>query len=101
LHQDCNTLPDILYRHVWDVYIAIMLADITDLKEGQAFLSRHSDSEIIQKTQSIIEKSFSQYEKAGWQTVLSSPNFYPTLSAAKKEEKLEQAAVRLRRWFGI
>jgi hypothetical protein len=60
--------------HAWDIYIAIMLADITDLKEGQAFLSRHSDSEIIQKTQSIIEKSFSQYEKAGWQIQLLPPS---------------------------
>lgn len=78
-----------------------MLADITDLKEGQAFLSRHAGSETIQKTKSIIENSFSQYEKVGWQTVLASPNFYPALSITKKEEKLEQAAARLRRWFGI
>jgi hypothetical protein len=100
-HQGESEDLDRAMAHAWDVYIAIMLADITDLKEGQAFLSRHSDSEIIQKTQSIVEKSFSQYEKAGWQTVLSSPNFYPALSVTQKEEKLEQAAARLRRWFGI
>jgi len=87
--------------HAWDIYITIMLADITNLKEGQAFLSRHADSKTIQKTKSIIEKSFSQYENIGWQTVLASPNFYPVLSITQKEEKLKQAAARLRRWFGI
>ena len=87
--------------HALDIYIAIMLTDIADLKEGQEFLSRHSDSKIIQKTRDIIQNSFSQYEKVGWQTVLSTYNFHPTLSLADKEEKLKQAAARISRWFNI
>ncbi len=87
--------------HAWDVYITIMLTDINDLKEGQAFLKRHADSEIIIKAKKIIGNSFSQYEKAGWQTVLSSPNFYPTMNIAEREDKLKQAAARITRWFDI
>ena len=99
--QGKRQTSDRAMAHAWDVYIIIMLAGMADFKEGQAFLSRHSDSKIIQKTRSIVLDSFSQYEKAGWQTVLSSPNFYPTLSLADRDEKLKQASARLERWFGV
>ncbi len=93
--------PDRAMAHAWDVYIAIMLTDITDFKEGQAFLKRHADSGIITKAKSIIESSFSQYEKGGWQIVMSSPNFYPTMNIAEREEKLKQATARIVRWFNV
>jgi hypothetical protein len=100
-HHGNRKDPDRAMAHAWDVYIAIMLTDRTDFKEGQAFLSQHADSEIIKKARTIVGKSFSQYENAGWQTVLSSTNFHPSLSVTNKENKLGQAAARLRRWFGI
>jgi hypothetical protein len=85
--------------HAFDVYIIIMLTDINDLREGQKFLARHKDSEIILETKRIIENNFSQYGKVGWQTVLRSSIFYPTQSIAERNEMLRQASARLLRWF--
>lgn len=87
--------------HAFDMYLIIMLTDKNDLKEGQEFLYRHKDSDIIQKTKRIVENKFSQYEKVGWQTVLESSIFYPTMSIADREHKLQQASTRLIRWFDI
>lgn len=87
--------------HAFDVYINIMLTNREDFKEGQEFLSRHIDSDIILKTKSIIEHSFSHYEKVGWQTILNSPNFHSTLNISQKQQKLQDASARLLRWFGI
>jgi hypothetical protein len=87
--------------HAFDVYITIMLTNREDFKEGQGFLSRHIDSDIILKTKSIIKHSFSNYEKVGWQTILNSPNFHSTLNIGQKQEKLQDASARLFRWFGI
>jgi hypothetical protein len=85
--------------HAFDVYVTIMLAGREDLKEGQALIWRHKDSDIILKTKTLINDSFSDYEKPGWQTVLGSPNFHPGMSIADKQEKLRQACIRLLRWF--
>ena len=87
--------------HAFDIYIAIMLTNREDLKEGQELLSRHNDSDIILKTKTIIKNSFSNYEKVGWQTVLSSTNFHSQMSLAGREEKLNQACTRLLRWFDV
>ncbi len=87
--------------HAFDIYITIMLTDMNDFKESQVFLLRHVDSKIIQKSTKIVENSFSCHEKVGWQLVLESQNFYPELKMSDKEEKLDQAAARLKRWFMI
>jgi len=87
--------------HAFDIYIIIMLTDRNDLKQAQSFLERHGRSAIVKKAVGVVENSFAHYEKAGWQTVLSSPNFYPALRVVDKEEKLKQAAARLLRWFGV
>lgn len=87
--------------HAFDVFITVMLTDRDDLKQGQKFSYRHKDSDIVRQTKSIIEDSFSHYEKIGWQTVLSSPNFYPTISIKERQEKLQQASDRLARWFNF
>lgn len=100
-NEGTRKTPDRAMAHALDIYIIIMLTDMSDLKTGQAFLSRHADSEIIQNTRSIVKNSFYEYEKVGWQTVLSSPTFYPALKLADKEEKLKQAATRLKRWFNV
>jgi hypothetical protein len=85
--------------HAWDIYVAIMLTDRNDFKEGQDFLSRHSESDIIIRTQEIVRDSFSEVEQKGWQAVLESSNFYPNLDRQQKEDKLVQARSRLTRWF--
>lgn len=87
--------------HAFDVFITVMLTDRDDLKQGQEFSYRHKNSDIIRQTKSIIEDSFSHYEKIGWQTVLSSPNFYPTISIKERQKKLQQASARLARWFNF
>ena len=93
--------PDRAMAHAWDVYIIIMLSDITDLKQGQEFIVRHTESEILQKTRNIVEDYFSKSQQLGWQTILSSPNFYPGTSMREKEEQLQQASARIKRWFSI
>ncbi len=85
--------------HAWDIYVAIMLTDRNDFKEGQDFLKRHSESNIIIRTQGIVRNSFSEVEQKGWQVVLESSNFYPNLDRQEKEDKLVQARSRLTRWF--
>lgn len=85
--------------HAWDIYVAIMLTDRNDFKEGQDFLRRHSESDIVVRTQEIVRDSFSEVEQKGWQNVLESSNFYPNLDRQEKEDKLVQAMSRLTRWF--
>ncbi len=87
--------------HAWDIYIAIMLTGLSDYKEGQSFLTKHNESDIIIKSKIIVRKEFSVFEKAGWQVVLQSPNFYPNLNRQQREEKINEAAARLRRWFNV
>lgn len=93
--------PDRASAHAFDMYVTIMLTDRNDLKEGQQFVSRHEDSDIIQETKDVILDRFSNPAKEGWQAVLGSSGFYPTLSKAEREEKLRLAAARLVRWFGV
>jgi len=85
--------------HAWDIYVSIMLTDRNDFKEGQDFLRRHSESDIIIRTREIVRDSFSEVEQKGWQAVLESSNFYPNLDRQEKEYKLAQARSRLTRWF--
>lgn len=85
--------------HAFDVYIIIMLTDINDFKEGQKFVSRHKQSDILHKTKHIVEHYFSKYTDLGWQTVLGSSIFYPSQSIAERNDKLQQASARLLRWF--
>lgn len=85
--------------HAWDIYVVIMLTDRNDFKEGQDFLRRHSESDIVVRTQEIVRDSFSEVEQKGWQAVLESSNFYPNLDRQEKEDKLVQARSRLTRWF--
>jgi hypothetical protein len=85
--------------HAFDIYVIIMLTNRDDLKDGQSFLFRHTDSDIIQKTKVIIENYFSNYAQAGWQYVLRGNNFYPTMMISDREERLKEASARLVRWF--
>lgn len=86
--------------HAWDIYI-IMQTNKNDYLEGQKFLSRHSDSEIIKRAQSIVANKFSAVHQAGWQRVLEASDFYPNLSRQEKESKLDIAGRRLVRWFHV
>ncbi len=87
--------------HALDIYIAIMLTTRADYLEGQKFLSRHRDSEIIQKARSIVDKKFSSDDKSGWQFVLEASSFFPENNIQQKRGKLEEARNRLKRWFTI
>lgn len=87
--------------HALDIYIAIMLTTRTDYLEGQKFLLRHRISEIIQKSQSIVDMKFSSVDKPGWRHVLEASSFFPDKNVQKKREKLEEARNRLKRWFTI
>ncbi len=93
--------PERAMAHAFDIYIVIMLTDIRDIKKAQTFLSRHEDSTIIKEAKEIVKDSFSMCEKIGWQTVLESPLFYPTLSVAQRRDKLQKASERLLRWFDL
>jgi hypothetical protein len=85
--------------HAWDVYITIMLTDREDYLEGQQFLLRHEDSDIIQTARTIIAGKFNQVEQAGWLRVLESSDFYPNLNRRDKGTRLDEARRRLIRWF--
>jgi hypothetical protein len=85
--------------HARDIYITIMLTDRNDYLEGQKFLSRHSDSEIIRRARSIVSNKFSAVNQTGWQHVLEASDFYLNLNRQEKESKLDTAGRRLVRWF--
>lgn len=87
--------------HAWDIYITIMLANRADYLEGQQFLSRHEDSDIIQTARSIVASKFNAVEQAGWRRVLESSDFYSNLNRREKEARLDEARRRLLRWFDI
>lgn len=85
--------------HAWDIYIIATLANPADYHQGQKFLSRHADSDIIKTSQRIIKDNFSDIAAGGWREVLGTEDFYPRLSRQQKEEKLTFAKNRLMRWF--
>lgn len=87
--------------HALDIYITIILTNRTDYLEGQKFLSRHRDSEIIQRAQSIVDSKFSSVDKLGWQLVLEASSFYPEKNVRQKRGRLDDAKRRLLRWFTI
>jgi hypothetical protein len=87
--------------HAWDVYVTIMLINREDYVEGQDFLSRHEDSDIIQTARSIVGNKFNAIEQTGWRRVLESFDFYPNLNRHEKEAILDEAMRRLTRWFDI
>jgi hypothetical protein len=87
--------------HALDIYIAIMLTNKTDYDEGQKFLSRHRDSEIIQRAQSIVGDKFSSTDKPGWRYVLEASGFYPGINIRQRKDRLDDAKRRLVRWFTI
>jgi hypothetical protein len=87
--------------HAYDIYVLITLANQEDYREGLKFLERHRDSLIIQTAQSIVRNKFSGIEHSGWQSVLESSDFYSGYNRKQKEERLDEARRRLRRWFNV
>ena len=88
--------------HALDIYLIIaMLTQRRYYLEGQKFLSRHRDSEIIQRAQSIVDSKFSSVDKLGWQLVLEASSFYTEKNVRQKRERLDDAKRRLVRWFTI
>lgn len=87
--------------HAWDIYMAAMLANGSDYLEAREFLSRHKESDVILKTQSIVDNKFSSVGKPGWQRVLEASGFHPEMNVRQKRHKLDEARRRLARWFTI
>jgi len=87
--------------HALDVFIIVMLSDRDDYIEGQEFLSRHNDSQIIKRARLIVANKFSSIDKQGWLTVLEATGFFPNLNVQQKRRLLEQAGQRLLRWFNV
>jgi Fe-S cluster assembly iron-binding protein IscA len=87
--------------HAFDVYITVTLANIEDYREGQRFLTRHIDSQEIQRVASIVKDKFNSVDQPGWQRVLEASNFYPNLSIKQKRDEMERAMRRLIRWFTL
>ncbi len=87
--------------HALDIYITIMLTTRADYLEGQEFLSRHRDSEIIRKAQFIVESKLSSVDTSGWRFLLEASGFYPEENVRQKRERLLEARNRLKRWFTI
>ncbi len=87
--------------HAWDIYVAITIATRDDFLQGQEFLLRHDDSDIVQTARSIVADKFNAVEHAGWRRVLESSDFYSHLSRREKEAMLDEARRRLLRWFDI
>ena len=93
--------PERAQAHASDVYRIMILTNRADYLEGQRFLLRHEDSDIIQMVQSIIRSKFNAVEKTGLRRVLESSDFYPDLNRREKEARLDEARRRLLRWFNI
>ena len=87
--------------HAFDIYITVMLAGADDYKEGQRFLARHRDWQVIQRVASIVKDKFGSVDQPGWQRVLEAASFYPNLNVQQKRDELEKAKDRLLRWFTL
>ncbi|MBW8002522.1 MAG: hypothetical protein FVQ80_10940 [Planctomycetes bacterium] len=87
--------------HAWDIYAISTLADRADYKQGQVFLEKHRNSDIIKKALAIVEESFSDIEKTGWQHVLEASVWDTDITLAQRRQELENAKNRLIRWFTI
>jgi len=87
--------------HAWDIYTIITLSDREDYLEGQRFLSRHKNSNIVQKVELIVTANFSSVDKDGWLRVLETSAFYPDLNIQQKRNMLDEAKRRLVRWFSV
>jgi len=87
--------------HAFDIYMVVTFANLNDYREGQKFLFRHRDSEIIMKAKNIVRNHFSSVDEAGWHRVLETASFYPSFNIQQKYEKIDEARRRLVRWFTV
>ena len=74
--------------HALDIYITIMLTNRADYLEGREFLSRHKDSDLIQKARSIVDNKFSSVDKDGWRFVLETSSFFPDKNVLQKKRPI-------------
>jgi hypothetical protein len=100
-NQDQKQDTERAQAHAWDIYTIITLSDREDYLEGQRFLSRHKNSDIVQKVELIVTANFSSVDKDGWLRVLETSAFYPDLNIQQKRNMLDEAKRRLVRWFSV
>ena len=72
-----------------------LMCDWAVCLKGQRFLSRHRESDIIRRAESIVSNKFSAVDQSGWRHVLEASDFYPDLSRQAKESRLGEAKGRL------
>jgi hypothetical protein len=87
--------------HAYDIYIITILAMTEDYQEGRRFISRHADSNVVERARTIAESKFGAIEHSGWRQVLTSTAFYPDRPMSARRERLDAARRRLSRWFEI
>jgi len=87
--------------HAFDIYVTVTPADRNDYLQGQKFLARHKNSQITQRSESIVTNKFSSVDQVGWQRALEASSFYPNLNVQQKRERLDEAKRRLVRWFTV
>lgn len=86
-------------KHAWDIYAIATCLELADYHQGQKLLSRHADSEIIQKSQQIVRDYFSDPAQGGWREVMDTDYFKSFTTRQEKEDKLSPARNRLVRLF--
>jgi hypothetical protein len=87
--------------HAWDIYTVTTLSDRKDYLEGQRFLARRKNSDIVKRVQLIVADSFSSVDKFGWLRVLEASAFYPDLNIQQKRNMMDEANRRLTKWFTV
>jgi hypothetical protein len=97
--RDKNAETERAQAHAYDIYITVTLANRDDYLEGQKFLARHSDWQVIQSVTSVVKGKFNSVDQQGWQRVLEASGFYPNMGVSQKRDELEKAKDRLLRWF--
>jgi hypothetical protein len=84
--------------HAFDIFVIAELSNTADYRQGREFVSKHNDSEIINKTRLIVSERFNDAESTGWEYILRT-GIFPELNLQQKRQRLEHAANRLLRWF--
>ena len=85
--------------HAKDIYVIMVLSGREDFLEGQAFLQKHKDSEIINNASKIVDDYFMDVNSGGWLKLLSASDFFPNEDVAQKRQRIDSAMKRLIKWF--
>jgi hypothetical protein len=85
--------------HVWDVFVIMVLSGREDFLEGQVFLEKHKDSDIINNASKIVDDYFRDVNGGGWLTLLGANEFFSNENISQKRQRVDLAMKRLIKWF--